>query len=218
MKKKSYLIALSVIIMLGALVWFREPIRAGIGAFALNTQYTQPANTDGAVSTTTLNYLTPGTGTTSITANTSLTDQLDLNIFQVASSTSDSADLRWTVEFSHSTSSIASQQLWFPLSEDIQVNATTTFRTQIAKEFGWKAASTSRHAIATSTDANSIFTSPTASTRISIKDIAARWTRVTFYIPTPGSNFAASTALGAIPSSTSTNAGIAIFPVGKDPL
>ena len=215
--KKKYLIVLSVIVMLGALVWFREPIRAGVGAFALNTGVTQPRNTDGAVGTSTLNYLTPGTGTTSVTLNTRGTDQLDLNIFMVASTTA-TTDLRWTVEFSHSTSSIPSQQLWFPLTEELATNATTTFRTALAKEFGWIPALDARHAIATSTGADSIFTSLTASTRISIKDIAAEWTRIVFYMPTPGTSLSESTALGSIPLATSTNAGIAIFPVGKDPL
>ena len=215
--KKKYLIVLSVIVMLGALVWFREPIRAGVGAFALNTGVTQPRNTDGAVGTSTLNYLTPGTGTTSVTLNTRGTDQLDLNIFMVASTTA-TTDLRWTVEFSHSTSSIPSQQLWFPLTEELATNATTTFRTALAKEFGWIPALDARHAIATSTNADGIFTSLTASTRISIKDIAAEWTRIVFYMPTPGTSLSESTALGSIPLATSTNAGIAIFPVGKDPL
>jgi len=215
--KKKYLIILSVIIILGALVWFREPIKAGVGAFALNVPVQQPTNNDGAVSTSTLNYLTPGTGTTSITAYTGGTDQLDLNIFLLASTTA-TTDLRWTVEFSHSTSSIASQQIWFPLTEDIQINATTTFRTALAKEFAWIPALDARHAIATSTGADATFTSLTASTRISVKDIAARWTRIVFYIPTPGTSLAESTALGSIPLATSTNVGIAVFPVTKDPL
>ena len=221
--KKKYLIALSVIIMLGALVWFREPIRAGIGAFALNTGVTQPRNTDGAISTSTLNYLTPGTGTTSVTVNTRGTDQVDLNIFLLASTTA-TTDLRWTVEFSHSTSSIASEQLWFPLAEELAINATTTFRSALAKEFGWIPDLDARHAIATSTNADGIFTSLTASTRISLKDIAANWTRVIFYIPTgsltnnQADTLAESTALSSLPNATSTNAGIAVFLVNKDPL
>jgi hypothetical protein len=188
-----------------------------VGAFALNVPVQQPTNNDGAVSTSTLNYLTPGTGTTSITAYTGGTDQLDLNIFLLASTTA-TTDLRWTVEFSHSTSSIASQQIWFPLTEDIQINATTTFRTALAKEFAWIPALDARHAIATSTGADATFTSLTASTRISVKDIAARWTRIVFYIPTPGTSLAESTALGSIPLATSTNAGIAVFSITKDPL
>lgn len=217
--KKKYLIALSILVIIGALIWFREPIvKAAGGAFGLNSDVSQPRNTDGVVSTSTLNYLTPGSGTTTITAFTGGADKLDLNIFMVASSTSNSADLRWTVEFSHSTSSVASQQLWYPLTENLNSTATTTFRTQIAKEFGWKAATSTRHVVATSTFADSTFTSPTASTRISIEDIAARWTRVIFYIPTIGTTLNESTALGSIPTSTSTNAGIQVFIVQKEPL
>lgn len=217
--KKKYLIALSVIVMLGALVWFREPIKAGIGAFALNNQYNQPTNRDGAVSTSTLNYLTPGTGTTSVTVYTEKTDTLDLNIFGVASTVA-TTDIRWRVEFSHSTSSIPSQQLWFPLAEEMAVNATTTFRTQIAKEYALNPAVDTRHQVATSTGMDSTFTSPTFATRFSLKDIAARWTRVVFYIPTGSTEGCASctTALGGAPQATSTNAALAIFPVGKDPL
>src|SRR3990167_3735454 len=121
-------ILLSLIGLLTALSGFlllkdKEPDLAlgGGGAFGL-TGFSNPPIVNGEViSTSTLNYLTPGTGTTTITVNTFGSDQLDLNVFMVASSTSDSADLRWTVEFSHSTSSVASEQVWFPLIEELAI-------------------------------------------------------------------------------------------------
>ena len=187
------------------------------GAFSLNTGYNQPTNSAGAISTSSLNYLTPGTGTTSITIDTRGTNQVDLDIFMLASTTA-TTDLRWTVEFSHSTSTVASEQLWFPLTQELASNSTTTFRTALAKEYGWIPALDARHAIATSTGADSTFTSLTTSTRVSIEDIASPWTRIIFYIPTAGATLSESTALGSIPVATSTNVGIAIFPVRKDPL
>mgnify|MGYP001581742581 CR=1 FL=1 len=213
----------SLVVLLAVKEFPEKALGGSSGTFGLSVSVNNPANNDGFISTTTLNYLTPGTGTTTVTINTTGTDQADLNIFMVASSTSSGADLRWTVEFSHSTSSIASEQLWFPLAEEVNINATTTFRTQIAKEYGWKPATTTRHNIATSTNANNIFTSPVASTRISIKDIAARWTRISFYIPTGSltdsrmDTLAESTALDALPSATSTNAGIFVQIVSKEP-
>ena len=223
--KKKYLIVLSIIVMLGALVWFREPIvKAGVGAFGLGGVVSNsPVESGQRVSTSTLNYLTPGTGTTSVVINTSTTDQVDLNVFLVASTTA-TTHLRWTAEFSHSTSSVPSEQLWFPLAEELNTSSTTTFRTALAKEFGWIPELDARHAIATSTGADATFTSLTASTRISLKDIAANWTRFTFYIPTgsltndQADTLAESTALGALPSATSSNAGIQVFLLSKQPL
>src|SRR3990167_5989220 len=199
MEKRTYLLAILVLITLivTAVLFF---------------------GTDSKVSAkSTLNYLTPGTGTTTVTINSRGTDQVDFNVFLVASTTA-TTDLRWTVEFSHSTTSVAASQMWFPLTEDINTNATTTFRTQLAKEFAWVPALDARHNIATSTAADGTFTSLTAATRISIKDIAAEWTRVIFYMPTAGATFTQSTALDKIPLATSTNAGIQVFTIRKDPL
>ena len=219
MKKKSYLIVLSVIVMLAALAWFREPIRAGVGAFALNNQEAKPVNQNGAVlSTSTLNYLTPGTGTTTIVLYTGGADQTDIDIFMVASSTL--TDLRWRFEFSHSSTSVAATQLWYPEVMDLSSTGTTTNQVQISKEYRWLFASSTKHRIGTSTAMNGTFDqNTTGSRRISVKDLAARWTRVIFYIPTGSrtSNFL-TTALGDTPAATSTNAGIYIQPVAKEPL
>jgi hypothetical protein len=220
MKKKSYLIALSVIIMLGALVWFQEPIRASIGAFALSVPVQQPTNLNGAISTSTLNYLTPGTGTTTITLNTAGTDQLDVNIFGVASTVA-TTDIRWRYEFSHSTSSVPSEQLWFPEPLIVTELATTSVLTRSGREYAWRMVSSVAHRIATSSAMNGVFDqNTTGAMTIRIKDISARWTRIIFYIPTgPGGALPTdSTALANIPGATSTNAGIAVFPVTKDPL
>lgn len=230
--KKKYSIALSISIIgyilaiLGGLVWFREPIlRAAGGVFALNTNVSQPTNTNGVISTSTLNYLSIGAGTTSITAFTGNTDQLDVNVFEVASSTL--TDLRWRVEFSHSTTTVAADQIWFPEPAGLNELATTSVITRTSKEYSYVFASTTPHRIATSTAANGVFDQNiTASFTFRIKDIAARWTRVIFYIPTGAATandnrmdtLAESTALGTIPVATSTNAGIAVFITQKDPL
>lgn len=218
MMKKKYLIILSVIIILGTLVWFQEPVlKAAGGAFGL-ADVSNPAVQNGEVTaTSTLNYMTPGAGTTTITANTSGTDQMDVSVFVVASSTI--TDLRWRYEFSHSTTSVAANQVWFPEPIELVANATTTRITRTAKEYSWVFASSTPHRLATSTTMNGTFDQETTGAFVfRIKDIAARWTRVIFYLPTAGAAQAQSTALGVIPSATSTNAGIQVFGTLKSPL
>ena len=223
--KKKYLIALSIIIALGALVWFREPLaKAASGAFAINAAVSNPANTTGAITAARLNYMTPGTGTTTSTTYTKGTDTLQVNIFGVASTVA-TTDLRWTVEFSNSTSSVPSEQLWFPMPNENLAAAsgitgigTTTPLTRSAREFAYRPVSTVTHRLATSSAMNDVFTLDTTfATSFKLTDITATWTRIVFYIPTTGATLAQSTALDQVPAATSTNAGIAVFPVTKDP-
>ena len=227
MKHKKYLILALVVVMLAGLTLFREPlVRAGSGAFGLSNGISNPLQTNGAVvSTTTLNQMSIGAGTTTITANTNGTDQLDVNVFGVASSTL--TDLRWRVEFSNSTTSLATDQLWFPEQNIIATHATTTRVLTNSAEYSYVFASSTPHRVATSTATiNTFDQNTTFAFRFSIKDIAARWTRVVFYIPTGASTAndnrmdtpSESTAFGTIPSATSTNAAIQVFITNKDPL
>ena len=223
--KKRYIIAIALILTLAAVVWFREPLaKAAGGVFALNT-IVDSNTSDGAItSVNDLNYLTPGTGTTTKTIRTKGTDTLQVNIFGVASTVA-TTDLRWTVEFSHSTSSVPSEQVWFPLANEnisaasgITGSGTSTVLTRSAKEFIYRPVSTLTHRLATSSSMNDVFTLDTTfATSFKLTDIAAEWTRVVFYIPTTGATLAQSTALDQVPAATSTNAGIAVFPVTKDP-
>ena len=226
-------ILLSLIGLLTALSGFlllkdKEPDFAlgGGGAFGLTSSVSNPTVSNGAViSTSTLNYLSIGAGTTTVTANTSGTEELDVNVLVVASSTL--TDLRWRVEYSHSTSSIASQQLWFPEPAYLAANATTTNISRTAKEYRFVFASSTPHRVATSTALNSTFDqNTTTSFSIKLTNIVANWTRIVFYIPTGASTandvrmdtLSESTALDLIPAATSTNAGIFVQIVGKNPL
>lgn len=224
------LLSLSLILTLlaGSLYLFvdKEDVLAGIGAFGLTQGANNPEVSNGArLSTSTLNYLSIGAGTTTVTANTRGTDQIDVNVFVLASSTQ--ADLRWRVEYSHSTTSVAGDQLWFPEPVSLNELATTTRITQTSREYQYVFASTTSHRLATSTTANNTFVQNNVSSfTFRIKDIAANWTRVVFYVPTGASTandermdtLAESTALGVIPIATSTNVGIFVQVVNKDPL
>lgn len=224
--KKKYLIALSIIIALGALVWFREPLaKAAGGAFALTTAVDSNTSDGAITSVNDLNYLSPGAGTTTRTYYTGGTDILNIGIFGVASTVA-TTDLRFTVEFSNSTSSVPSEQLWFPLANEnisaasgITGSGTSTVLTRSAKEFIYRPVSTLTHRLATSSAMNDVFALDTTfGTSFKLTDITARWTRIVFYIPTTGATLAQSTALDQVPAATSTNAGIAVFPIMKDPL
>lgn len=213
--------------MIGALVWFREPLaKAAGGAFGLDVNVSNPANLDGAqLSASTLNYMSPGAGTTTATVFTGGTDTLQVNIFGVASTVA-TTDLRWTIEYSHSTSSVPSEQLWFPEPQYLEANrngiggfGTTTPLVRSTKEYAYRPVSTLPHRLATSTAMDSTFTiNTTFATSFKIENIAARWTRVVFYIPTAGATLAESTALDQIPVATSTNAAIYVHTVAKNPL
>ena len=223
MKKKGYLIA-SILITLGLLVWYREPVlKAAGGVFALDSSVKAPETIELTISTSTLNYMTPGAGTTTLQVYTEGADQLDLNIFMQASSTL--TDLRWRVEFSHSTTSVASQQLWFPEVTDLNAStATTTNQVRIGREYRWLFASTTAHRIGTSTAMSNTFDQNTVSARtFRVSNVAARWTRIIFYIPTGsitnsvGNISTCCTSLGDPPAATSTNAGISVQAVTKQP-
>ena len=212
--------------MFGALILFRAPLaKAAGGVFNLFDQYSNPENTTGArVATSTLNYLLIGQGTTTITAATLGTDQIDLNVFGVASSTL--SHLRWRYEFSHSTTSVVTDQVWFPEPAELTINATTTTITRTAKEYSYLFASSTAHRLATSTAMNGVFDQDTTFSFVfRIKDIAARWTRVVFYNPTGATTAndarmdtaAESTALGTLPVATSTGIAIQVFVTQKQP-
>lgn len=172
-----------------------------------------------------LNYMSPGAGTTTVTAFTGGTDTLQVNVFGVASTVA-TTDLRFRIEYSNSTSSVPSEQLWFPEAQELNTAyggfsavGTTTVLTRNAKEYAFRPIATGPHRLATSTTMNSTFNQDlTFAFSVKIRDITARWTRVIFYIPTTGASQTLSTALDQFPTATSTNAGIYAHPVGKDPL
>lgn len=124
---------------------------------------------DNTKATTSISYMTAGVSTTtSQTFKTALADQLDLNIMMVASSTA--STLNWRYEFSDNNVD------WYTESGDTTSNATTSIITRDGKIYSWVfASSTSGTGNATR-----------AFQHIKIKDIAAAYTRVIFFIP-PGS-------------------------------
>jgi hypothetical protein len=152
---------------------------------------------------------------------------LKVNVFGIASS-SPLTELRWRIEYSNSTSSIPAQQLWFPEPIELNTNSTTTIITRTAKEYLYRMASTTQHRTATSTAMNGTFDQDiTFALAFDVKDIAARWTRIVFYVPTGASTandlrmdtLAESTALGLpLPAATATPIGIQVFVTRKDPL
>lgn len=230
-KNKKYLILsiLSVItlIMVGVFLTYLYPpdtAKSAGGAFTLTTDCSSATSSKGAViNTADLIYMTPGTATTTVTCYTGNTDRIAFNIFMQASSTL--TDLRWRVEFSHSTTTAGADVLWFP--EDVVLSAstaTTTNLTQAGKEYRWLFASSTPHRIGTSTTMNTTFDqNTTGSKTFSINDITARFTRIVFYIPTGSAvggcgSACGTTALGSVPTATSTNAGILVHTISHDPL
>src|SRR3990167_2866910 len=107
--KNKYIVLGMVLLVLAFGFLFKDKVADAVGGrFVLNTSESNPANTSGAViSTTTLNYLSPGAGTTTATFDTRTTDLLNVNIFGVASTVA-TTDLRFTIEYSHSTSTVDS--------------------------------------------------------------------------------------------------------------
>ena len=184
------------------------------GEFVLDTVCSTATTT--TVATSTLLYLEPGTGTTTLTCWTGGTEQIDFNIFMLASSTL--TDLRWRVEYSHSTSTVAGYPIFYPEIQESAEFATTT--NYFLKEYRWRFASTTDHRLGTSTAVSTTFAVDSTGTRVfSLKDIAANWIRIEFYIPHGSdANGMGTTALGNKPTATSTNAGIYVHAIKRDPL
>ena len=216
--KKKYLILSVIVITIGIAVWFKEPIvKAAGGVFALSSAIQNPSNPSGAaLAVSGLNYMTPGAGTTTITQNTQGIEQFDVYVFGVASSTL--TNLRYRVEFSNSTSTIPADQLWFPEPNNYAPTTTTVTVPQSSQEYSYRFASSTPHRLATSTAMNTTFDENTTfAFTHRIENIAARWVRVVFYVPTMGITRALTTALGEFLSATSTNVGIYVAPLGKEP-
>ena len=225
MKKRIYLIVSLLVITAAVLILFSDKVsKAAGGVFGLVTGVSNPPAQSGEIiATSTLNYLTIGAGTTTVTVNTSGTDALDVNVFVHASSTA--SNLRWRVEFSHSTSTVDSERVWFNEPIELTINATTTVITRTAKEYSWMFASTTTHRLATSTAMVGTFDQNTTNSFVfRIKDIAAQWTRIIFYNPTGSATDARMdtltevTSLGIINTATSTSLGIQVFVTQKQPL
>lgn len=202
-----------------------EVIKGAGGAFGLVFVQQPPAPQGEIVATSTLQYLTIGAGTTTVTVNTAGTEQLNVGVFVHASSTN--SNVRWRIEFSNSTTTVAADQLWFPEAQALTSSATTTRLTQTSREYSWLFASTTSHRLATSTAMNGRFDQDTTSAfSFEISDIAANWTRIIFYNPTGASTAndarydtqSEVTALGTINEATSTPFGIQVFVTSKQPL
>ena len=93
------------------------------------------------------------------------------------------------------------------MTQELIANGTTTPMVRTAREWSWVYASTTANTIGSSAS-----TTDSSMKRFSIKDIAAQYTRIVFYLPTPTS------ALGLAPVATSTNAGISAQPILKKPI
>src|SRR3990167_3101250 len=179
MKKRIYLLSsvITLLVIGVVLLWSDEISKAAGGAFGLTNAVSKPSAQSGeAIATSTLQYMTIGAGTTTVVVNTRGTETLKVNVFVHASSTA--SNLRWRIEFSHSTSTVNSEQIWFNEPASLTSNATTTVLTRSAREYSWMFASTSGHRLATSTAMNTTFDeNTTGSFSFEIDDIAANWTR-----------------------------------------
>lgn len=139
---------------------------------------------DNTKATTSIAYMTAGTGTTtSPTFVTALADQLDLNIVLSASSTA--STLNWRYEFSDNNVD------WYTEAGDTTSNATTSILTRDGKIYSWTFASS------TTGSGNDT----RAFQHVKIKDIAAAYTRVIFFLP-----------------AGSANAGVNVYAVKKEQL
>ena len=123
--------------------------------------------------TTTLNYITPGAATTTLSCSIELTDQVDLLVLFRASSTV--SELRWRYEYSRDNID------WYPGQEEfVATEATSTVRVPATfTEYSWTYASS------TPTSGGN---TDTSFKRVQIKDLAARYMRIKFYLPIGSAN------------------------------
>jgi len=84
MKKRIYLLSsvITLLVIGVVLLWSDEISKAAGGAFGLTNVVSKPSAQNGeAISTTTLQYMTIGAGTTTVTVNTRGTEALKVNVF-----------------------------------------------------------------------------------------------------------------------------------------
>jgi hypothetical protein len=123
--------------------------------------------------TTTIAYLTPGAGTTTLAFNSVFADTVDLDIIQKASSTL--SILKWRYEYSDNGID------WYGDNIENTTNATTTVVVRDFSEYSWTfASSTAGTSGATSASGDR------ALKHVRVPDFSARYFRVVFYVP-PGS-------------------------------
>jgi hypothetical protein len=126
------------------------------------------------IATSTLNFMRPGTATTTLSAPIDGIDQVDLFILFKASTTN--STLRWRYEYSHNNVDwYLGQEEMVPTEATSTVNVPATFT-----EYAWKYASSTAEASAGNAD--------TAFKRVQVKDLGARYMRVKFYLPTGSAN------------------------------
>lgn len=139
-------------------------VRAAIGLDIRSTNTTNP------MATTTVNYMTPGTGTTTLSLYTANTDQVDLNVLYNASGTQ--SILKWRYEESPDNLN------WYADSNELVANATTTTVVRDFAEYSW--------VYATSTAGTS--QANVALKHIKVPNIASPYWRAVFYVPAGAGN------------------------------
>lgn len=141
---------------------------------ALSDLVINSTNTSNPFSTSTLNFMAAGTGTTTYAFNTLGYDQVAFNMIFAASSTS--SQLRWRYEYS------ADALNWYADDIELTTQATTTVHVRDFAEHSWTYAS--------STAGSSV--SGAAFKHVKVQNIISPYMRVVLYMPvgsTPGGVF-----------------------------
>ena len=179
---------------------------AGIGAFYASSHVrialagkfpgTVCVITGKQATTTGLSWMGGGTGTTTLSCNTSEIDELSVTGIFVASSTN--STLRWHIERSMNNID------WFSEFVGVTELATTTRLSQDSKEYSFKAASTTEQNVKGGTSAEIGFgglgttTSQNFFIPESMIKVSTDYTRVVFYLNNVSSGTIASSSRGAV--------------------
>lgn len=140
--------------------------------------------------TTTVNYMTPGTATTTIyfnsyaSGNTTGAKSATLNIQYTATNTA--SMLKWRYEFARNTSGVDCTVRptacdWYSETVDLGGTASTTIEVRNFKEYSWLFASSSQGAAGVATNNNRALKTISVPTPM-------QYVRAIFYVPTGVSN------------------------------
>lgn len=134
----------------------------------ITTNITKP------LATTTLNYLSPGVGTTTLSLYTADNDQIGLNILFNASSTA--STLKWRYEFSVDGTN------WFAQDNGLSTTATTTVLTNTNTDYSWTFASSTQGSSQTTASISTSFK------HVDLLNVGSPFTRIVFFMPIGSTN------------------------------
>lgn len=158
-KSKTLVLISIVILCIGVGLWLNKPEQSksdqGLGSRTVKT-----SKYLGSSATTSPTYLTAGSATTSLAFASNDAESIDLNLIATASSSS--ATLQYTIEFSNSVNCPDGNADWFP--EDGYTNTSNTLVTHGngARLHSWNLA-TSTNAVASNFTRKNLSITPVAS-------------------------------------------------------